>query len=209
MLSEAYFENVTWAGNLFLEHIFYEFEGEPIVFTCVNEDGSTFLCLCSEIRYGQKWIISPCSTEILWDLVGERTDIASAFRRSDFLIVVQMDLQGQERSRVIDTGSVDELDLPKEGLLLRCDKDAACRYLHGKLRDTARTSSYSVSINAQLTVNVELYRERQWIFALAGRLLEYGRLLKTLQSYNANRRTEYTGLLDMNEGDEDVFLMAA
>lgn len=209
MENRAYFENAAGAGDLFLEHIFYEFEGEPIVFTCVNQDDEIYLCLCSEIRYGQKWILSPCSAKVLRDLVEERTDIASAFRSSDFLIVAEMDLQGQERTRIIDTESVDELDLPKEGLLLRCDKDAAHRYLYWKFHETRETITYSVCIGADFMFDMEVFRGRQRSSDMQGRLREYGRWLMTNQVYHTKRRTEYCNMLDVNGGDGDAFLMAA
>ena len=37
-MSELYFENVIEKGNLYLDHILYEFEDEPILFLCKDKD---------------------------------------------------------------------------------------------------------------------------------------------------------------------------
>ena len=39
-MSELYFENVIEKGNLYLDHILYEFEDEPILFLCKDKDGN-------------------------------------------------------------------------------------------------------------------------------------------------------------------------
>ena len=49
-MSELYFENVIEKGNLYLDHILYEFEDEPILFLCKDKDGNRYLCHCAEIR---------------------------------------------------------------------------------------------------------------------------------------------------------------
>ena len=61
MKHELYFEHVITIGNLYLEHIFLQFEMEPVFFTCVDEKDNLFICLCSDIRGGQKWVISESS----------------------------------------------------------------------------------------------------------------------------------------------------
>ncbi len=64
-MNELFFENVSGVGNLYLDYVFDEFNGEPILFMCKNSVGGLYLCLCSEIRYEQRWVIIKCSTSLL------------------------------------------------------------------------------------------------------------------------------------------------
>lgn len=131
-MSEIYFERAADIGTLYLEHIFYEFEGEPILFTCTDDVKNTYLCLCSDIRYEQKWIVVQCGILQLKALIEEETDIASVFLSAKKAAVISMDLQGKECSEMKDINSVDRLDLPEEGTFIRCDKNKARNYLWKK-----------------------------------------------------------------------------
>ncbi len=121
-MSEIYFERAADIGTLYLEHIFYEFEGEPILFTCTDDVKNTYLCLCSDIRYEQKWIVVQCGILQLKALIEEETDIASVFLSAKKAAVISMDLQGKECSYMTDINCVDRLDLPEEGISVRREK---------------------------------------------------------------------------------------
>lgn len=131
-MNEVYFENIEQIGSLFLDYVFYEFEKEPILFICEDIRKRLYLCLCSDIRYEQKWLIIPGSIAVLRSLVEEKMDIASVFLKCPSVISVVMDWQGKENCCVIETGRLDRLDLPKEGTFIRCDKDKAHNYLWRK-----------------------------------------------------------------------------
>lgn len=135
MKDNLYFDNVVQIGKMYLEHVFYGFESEPILFTCTDEAQKLYLCLCSDIRYGQKWIIVECSIMKLKELIEEETDIASVFLSASHVIAINMDLQGNESSAVIERDQIDRLDLPKEGTYIRCDKQKAANYLWNKERE--------------------------------------------------------------------------
>ena len=89
-MSNLYFDNVVQVGQLYLEYVFFEFESEPILFTCHDQLNQTYLCLCSDIRYGQKWIITKCNTKILRALITAEIDIVTAFLKQQKAIVVVM-----------------------------------------------------------------------------------------------------------------------
>ena len=128
-MDKAYFTNVIQVGNLYLDHVIYEFDSEPIVFTCIDETKNIYLCICSEIRYFQRWIVAKCDVDTLWALYDEQMDIASAFLLPAAVIRIQMDMQGQERSSILKRDKVDRLDLPEEGTYIRCDRDRLRKYL--------------------------------------------------------------------------------
>lgn len=131
-MNNVYFENVIGIGDLYLDYIFYEFEYEPILFTCVDGKSNLYLCICSDIRCGQKWIITKCTITALKELIAEQMDIATVFLMNERFIVIKMDLEGRETSTVITRDQMDRLDLPKEGTCIRCDSSKARDYLWGK-----------------------------------------------------------------------------
>lgn len=131
-MNNLYFDDVIQIGRLYLEYIFYGFESEPILFTCIDEQKKIYLCLCCEIRYGQKWIVTSCSIGTLKALIEEDIDIASAFLMTSQIITIDMDLQGNENSCIIENVRIDRLDLPKEGTYIKCDKEKARNYLWNK-----------------------------------------------------------------------------
>lgn len=136
MKNELYFKNVAEIGNLFLEHIFLEFDMEPIFFTCVDNHANLYLCLCSEIRGEQRWVISECKISTLHLLVMKKIDMSSALCFPEHLTIISRDLQGYEKSCVINTCDIDPLDLPKEGTLLKCNVEAAEMYIYAKCKDS-------------------------------------------------------------------------
>ena len=41
-MSNLYFDNVVQVGQLYLEYVFFEFESEPILFTCHDQLNQTY-----------------------------------------------------------------------------------------------------------------------------------------------------------------------
>ena len=60
----------------------------------MDDEKKLYLCLCSEIRYGQKWIVTECELSTLKALINEKIDIASAFLLKNKVIIIDMNLQG-------------------------------------------------------------------------------------------------------------------
>lgn len=148
-MNDLYFNNVVQVGKLYLEHIFYDFETEPILFSCIDEKKNLYLCLCTDIRYGQKWIVTPCSIAVLRALLNEEMDIASAFFKSSSVITIIMDLHGNESSFITDINKIDRLDLPKEGTFIKCNKIKAENYLRSKEREVF-SKQFSSSVTCRL-----------------------------------------------------------
>lgn len=179
-----YFDNVKDIGNLYLEYIFFEFESEPILFLCVDEEKNIYLCICSDIRYGQRWIITKCSISTLESLINEEFDIASAFLLTQNVIAIDMDLKGNEISYIIERDSIDKLDLPKEGTYIRCDKIKAKKYLYDKKLEFS-DKPFNLEENMTLIYKtVESYTfkiEENETFNIIEKTLNY----KTVESYTS------------------------
>lgn len=132
MKGNIYFQGIPNIGDLRLEYIFFEFEQEPILFMCSDKEDILYLCLCSEIRNKQKWIISKCNVDTLKNLINEQVDIGTAIRLQNNIYIVELEVSGKESAYSIETKFIDSLDLPEEGTYLRCDKEKANNYLWNK-----------------------------------------------------------------------------
>lgn len=82
---KSYFSNVVGVGELYLEYVFSEFEGEPILFVCSDRVGELYLCVCTEIRYEQDWIITLVDKIQMKEMIKQNKDIRSAFIESEKL----------------------------------------------------------------------------------------------------------------------------
>lgn len=133
-MNDVFFKNITNIGDLCLDHIFFEFEGEPILFTCTDNANKTYLCVCSEMRHFQKWVLSECSLLNLAAMIDETIDITTTFRKANELITIISDIHGHEISQVIRSNEIDPLDLPQSGTFLTYNKDNSRRYLSSKLQ---------------------------------------------------------------------------
>lgn len=80
---KIYFSGISGVGDLTIKEVFFEFEGIPVLFTCTNEKGVLYLCLCNEIRKSQNWIIAETSNQIIADMVADKITIYEAFRKSE------------------------------------------------------------------------------------------------------------------------------
>lgn len=140
-----------------MEYIFFEFENEPILFLCSDEKCKLYLCLCSDIRYGQKWIVTECNISKLKSLVREEIDITSVFLNSKSVIIICMDIEGNENSFEVDIEKVDRMDLPKEGTFIRCDKENAQNYLWKKEMELLAKVKEKISVPPILGEIVKSY----------------------------------------------------
>ena len=106
-MNDVFFRNITNIGDLCLDHIFFEFESEPILFTCTDNANKIYLCVCSEMRYFQKWVLSECSLLNLAAMIDERIDITTTFLKANELITIISDIHGREESQVIRSNEID------------------------------------------------------------------------------------------------------
>lgn len=203
MKHELYFEHVITIGNLYLEHIFLQFEMEPVFFTCVDEKDNLFICLCSDIRGGQKWIISECSLYTLDRLITGTMDISSSLCIPEHLVLITRDLQGHEKSCMINTCDVDPLDLPKAGTLLKCDIESANAY-------------FMVKKSGDFILNVE------YVSPIVNRLLAYSTRLHEMvvheselvesEKHSVSEQEPHTHTIDYHNLDDvntELYLSAA
>lgn len=63
-----------------LDKILFEFEFIPVLFSCVDKYNNFYLCLCSEIRKYQEWIVTAIEPKMMIDLLKDRITIYDAFK---------------------------------------------------------------------------------------------------------------------------------
>lgn len=118
-MNERYFKNVPQIGNLYLDYVFHEFEGEPILFMCADSGNKLFLCTCFEIRYGQKWLIAECNLKTLAELIDKSIDIKTALSKNGTITMATMVGEGIEMYECKKVSEIDELNFPKEGTFIK------------------------------------------------------------------------------------------
>lgn len=118
-------------GVLYIDQVFLEFEKIPILFSCVDESDNLYLCLCSEIRKIQRWIISPIDNTLLIDMLKDKITIYEAFINSvESKLVIEYNKQneGQLKIEKVKFSSLTQYDLPDEGEFLE-DEESFCDYI--------------------------------------------------------------------------------
>lgn len=75
---ELLFENLPQVGDLKLEKVFYEYNGEPILFVCLDTHGIRYLCSCC--RLSEMWLITQVSIEQLIDMMDDKIYLRDMFQ---------------------------------------------------------------------------------------------------------------------------------
>lgn len=117
--TDPYFENICDIGDLFLDEIFFEFENIPVLFLCRDRDKNIYLCLCSEIRKVQNWMICKISRNILASMLKDKITIRQAFELlDDKLYIVQYTKDEKLCSKQVPFNEIAEEDLPDKDVYL-------------------------------------------------------------------------------------------
>lgn len=108
---ELYFENVAGLGDLFIEHVFYEYD-EPILFVCTDDRYRRYLCSCCDLS--KQWVLTSTSEEDLIQMIDNKISLENMFVISE-THVISWD-NGILSIRAYDPGT-DDL-LPRHGAML-------------------------------------------------------------------------------------------
>lgn len=114
----TYFTDVVNVGELYLERIFLKFENEPIIFLCSDNIKNLYLCVCTEIRYQQNWLIIAINKNQLKEMIKGNKNVRSAFVESEKIITINMDVNGKELSKMVSLKEINPMDLPSNNVYL-------------------------------------------------------------------------------------------
>lgn len=154
MRHEAFFSKIDDIGELYLEYIFFDFELEPLLFTCVDKDNNLYFCHCYKLLCEQKWFVIPVSFDLLTDLVEEKKDIRSVILLSEQIFDITRDVTGKEICMQKNSSDILKEDLPAVGVFLKCDKEKAKAYINE--REHRFKASYDYAVNIQSNLNMRI-----------------------------------------------------
>lgn len=154
-MDNVYFKDVANVGDLTLKYEFFEFESEPILFLCTDKNKENlYFCLCSELRYEQRWILVKVDVPELEELIDRKRDIYSIYENSSQIILITADIEGKQNSEVLDFDKIDKLDLPEREVYLECDSNKVLSYL-----STVQTKKYRIIIKKEKRQDTKFAKE--------------------------------------------------
>jgi hypothetical protein len=102
-------------GDLYLDSVFFEFEMEPLLFTCKDVKDNLYFGHCYKISSEQKWFIVPINEKELKDLKEQKSNIRKTLLSSPKIYNVLLNNEGKYST----TNYIDIADLPSENVYLR------------------------------------------------------------------------------------------
>lgn len=141
MKREVWFTQMSHIGDLFLDYVFFEFEMEPLLFTCVDKSGNLYFCHCYKLIYEQKWFVVPISVETLEDVIEGINDIRTTILSAKEVLEITRDATGKDTHVWKNVVHLVQEDLPAKGIGLKCDQYQARLYISTK-KDNSIFSRY-------------------------------------------------------------------
>ena len=114
-MKKKIFADVESIGDLYFESIFFEFETEPVSFTCKDVKNNLYFGHCYKKAAEHKWFIVPINEKKLTKLKEQRSSIRKTLLSSSKIYNVTLDVNGN----VNMTNSIKIEDLPSENIYLR------------------------------------------------------------------------------------------
>ena len=117
---DIYFSDVLGIGNLYIEHVFYEYD-EPVLFVCIDKNNNRYLCSCS--RLSEQWLIGRAADEQIIDVIDKALTLDEAFRACKTLFCIRWDGEGLS---VLD--NIPDDAFPKKNSFLRLGEEQTGEY---------------------------------------------------------------------------------
>lgn len=115
--NKLYFENLVGLGNLFLEKVFFSFDNQPIMFSCVNENRIRFFCICTDSIKDFSWIIVRANGESFVKLLKNKISVYDFIIQSKNCILVELCSIGYKCIK-FKAENIPEDELPDKDLYL-------------------------------------------------------------------------------------------
>lgn len=85
---EVFFSDVSKYGDLYLDVVLLKFETVDLLTILRNERGDYFFCVCCEIRWEQRWIISPATKDEIRKFLQNKISARAFFEQGEKIVVV-------------------------------------------------------------------------------------------------------------------------
>jgi len=121
-MDNEYFSNMADIEDLSLDKVFLVYESEPILFLCKDKNDNMYFCVCTEIRYIKKWLVTKISSDDLSDLENQKIDIYTAITKNEKMIeIIQIEDRMISFNRY--TKFIDDRYLPEKGTFLKINME--------------------------------------------------------------------------------------
>lgn len=116
--------------DLYLEKVFLEYEGIPLLSACVDETGKHYFCHCAEMRSFETWAIYPVATQQLIQMVAnKKTPRALLGKQGQKVWIYRVYWDGRTDSiECVSADQLAECDALPEGMLLCLHKEKFAAY---------------------------------------------------------------------------------
>lgn len=118
-MKKQIFSNLQYIGNIYLEQELFDNFIEPIVFVSRNDNGDLFLCLCTETRGFQRWMLSKTSYKTLVNLLDRKIDTNQAIKSdNDIKYIIDYTSDNGFSINSIKLNDIDKMEFPSNGVYL-------------------------------------------------------------------------------------------
>lgn len=111
MKDNLYFNHVPNIDSLFMEQVLFSFENIPIVFVCVGEEQSRYLCVCDDIIDEESWLIVKIDNKDLLAILNDNATVLSAFTDKE-VIIANRKLNQNITYDIVEYNTINKDDLP-------------------------------------------------------------------------------------------------
>lgn len=124
-MDKQIFLRISDSTTLYIDYIFNQFDGIPILFTCLDDNERLYLCLCTEFRDGEYWTISKVNTDVLQDLFYSKIDVRSALLSCKKVALAKRNSENNLSVHFANNYELKDVDLPQKCVTLECDDRAS------------------------------------------------------------------------------------
>lgn len=165
--------NLPHIGNLMMEHEFYSFGSDPILFVCKDKDNLRYLCSCCHI--GDEWVVGQVSEENLIRLIDDRMSIRKVFETCDPLLFVVWN--GEDFCLEFD---IPDEAFPQAGAFLEMDEEKTGTYRETLKRDVKPKNADQEMITVYQAVLPHIQQATPYIKYVSQALLSTAPMLQEI-----------------------------
>ena len=128
---EVFFSDVPKYGDLYLDVVLLKFEAVDLLTILRNERSDYFFCVCCEIRWEQRWIISPATKDDIRQSLQNKISARAFFMQGEKIEVVK-DYRNNTKSysiSLVPAGDIHKDYLPSEDAFLEGEPHEWDEYL--------------------------------------------------------------------------------
>lgn len=108
------FENFPTGNSLYLSEIYFDFEREPIVFTCYDNNNQIYFCLRTQCTFPRSCMIVSVDKETLDRGLSDNIPILDLYKGREVIMAEQQEPYEQETYRVVRYEDIPRDDLPSD-----------------------------------------------------------------------------------------------